>query len=90
MNRQQIESLSLRTPWDSPYRCPSCGLPCTRDEGWRSLCCGEKVLLQEKYERDDADEDRQEDADNRRRRHPGDFDYWPSDQQMEYFKRGGR
>ena len=26
----------------------------------------------------------------RYRRHPGDFDGWPSDEQMEYFKRGGR
>ena len=25
-----------------------------------------------------------------RPRHPGDFDEWPSDEQMEYFKRGGR
>ena len=24
-----------------------------------------------------------------RKRHPGDFDDWPSDEQMEYFKRGG-
>ena len=24
------------------------------------------------------------------RRHPGEFDVWPSDEQMEYFKRGGR
>ena len=43
-------------------------------------------------ERDDADEDRQEDMDiaMRKKRHPGDFDEWPSDEQMEYFKRGGR
>ena len=25
-----------------------------------------------------------------RKRHPGDFDVWPSDEQLEYFKRGGR
>jgi len=24
------------------------------------------------------------------RRHPGDFDDWPSDEQMAYFVRGGR
>ena len=24
------------------------------------------------------------------RRHPGDFDDYPTDEQMEYFKRGGR
>ena len=24
------------------------------------------------------------------RRHPGDFDYWPMDEQMSYFVRGGR
>ena len=44
----------------------------------------------ESRKRDDRDEDRQEDMDNARRRHPGDFDVWPSDEQMEYFKRGGR
>jgi len=44
----------------------------------------------ESSKRDDRDEDRQEDMDNARRRHPGDFDEWPSDEQMEYFKRGGR
>jgi hypothetical protein len=26
----------------------------------------------------------------RYRRHPGDFDVWPNDEQMEMFKRGGR
>lgn len=26
----------------------------------------------------------------RSRRHPGDFDGYPTDEQMEYFKRGGR
>jgi len=25
-----------------------------------------------------------------RKRHPGDFENFPSDEQMEYFKRGGR
>ena len=44
----------------------------------------------ESSKRDDRDEDRQEDMDNARRRHPGDLDEWPSDSQMEYFKRGGR
>jgi len=46
----------------------------------------------ESSKRDDREEDRQEDMDiaMRKKRHPGDFDYWPSDEQMEYFKRGGR
>lgn len=46
----------------------------------------------ESVKRDDREEDRQEDMDNamRKKRHPGDFDEWPSDSQMEYFKRGGR
>ncbi len=44
----------------------------------------------ESVKRDDREEDRQEDMDNARRRHPGDFDVWPSDSQMEYFKRGGK
>ena len=48
------------------------------------------VEERESVKRDDRDEDRQEDMDNARRRHPGDFDVWPSDEQMEYFKRGGR
>ena len=34
---------------------------------------------------------REEDEEDRpRRRHPGDFDDWPSDEQIEYYKRGGR
>lgn len=45
MNRLALESLSARTPWDSPYRCPGCGLPCTRDEYWLSWCCGKKVEI---------------------------------------------
>ena len=31
-----------------------------------------------------------EKEDRPRKRHPGDFDYWPSDEQMSYFVRGGR
>jgi hypothetical protein len=26
----------------------------------------------------------------KRKRHPGDFETWPSDEQCKYFKRGGR
>ena len=35
-------------------------------------------------------DDLMEGARKRRYRHPGDFDVWPTDEQMEYFKRGGR
>lgn len=31
-----------------------------------------------------------QDALDMKPRHPGDFDEWPSDRQMEDFKRGGR
>ena len=34
---------------------------------------------------------REEDEQDRpRKRHPGDFEDYPTDEQMEYFKRGGR
>ena len=41
-------------------------------------------------EREEAEQvEREEDREDRpRKRHPMDFDYWPSDEQMEAFKRG--
>ena len=32
----------------------------------------------------------EDEQDRPRKRHPGDFDDWPSDEQMSYFVRGGR
>ena len=43
-------------------------------------------------EREEAEQvEREEDEQVRpRKRHPGDFDDYPTDEQKEYFKRGGR
>lgn len=38
----------------------------------------------------DHEEECQEDEYKNEHRDPAYFDYWPSDEQMEYFKRGGR
>jgi hypothetical protein len=58
----------------------------------RTVPGGGMEMENRENERDDADENRQEDIDNAmmKRRDLSAFDYWPSDEQMEYFKRGGR
>jgi hypothetical protein len=43
------------------------------------------IELEESKERDEDEE-----PELRRHRLPGEFDDWPSNAQMEYFKRGGR
>ena len=52
--------------------------------GKRSLSTPRGKIKAEQVDRPEDEEDRP------RRRHPGDFDDYPTDEQMEYFKRGGR